>query len=417
LFDEPASEGTRKPRDAGDPDAPPTTNHSTHAGSGNASGMTRRQVLGAGTMLAGAGLIDAIGSPALANRKGVGVAGPATADHVPRLRGRAAMVAARRRFFGHSNVDPRTGAVRSDRVILSWFGVTNFAMAIRGHVVLLDAWVSRGQYSGYVPTSPDELAQLRPRLIFIGHGHFDHAGDAAPLALATGARLVGSAEHCADLKARIPGASPRCKAVVPAGAPPGTVAKPRLLRGVNLHVAVMKHLHSAGTPPSGEYAPVPLTPTDTIALHPPTEEDKATLQRHLGDAEGGSLLYRFRVGKFVLVWHDTSGPLVDEGPALIPVLRALRPVDVEVGSIGGFNLRNNGFRDPLTYTKALRPRIFVPAHHDDWFPPTLSTRASHLEQPFRQQFRQAFPTEGPRIRYIRDPEDYVRPKRLTFRVS
>src|SRR5688572_6067286 len=56
----------------------------------------------------------------------------------------AHMVALRQKYFGASNVDPRTGAVRRDKVVMSWFGVTNFAMAIRGHVVLLDAWVPRG---------------------------------------------------------------------------------------------------------------------------------------------------------------------------------------------------------------------------------------------------------------------------------
>jgi len=36
-------------------------------------------------------------------------------------------VAARLRFFGPDNVNPATGEVRRDRLILSWFGVTNFA--------------------------------------------------------------------------------------------------------------------------------------------------------------------------------------------------------------------------------------------------------------------------------------------------
>ena len=57
------------------------------------------------------------------------------------------LVKTRTRFFGAENVDQRTGAVRRDRAILSWFGVTNFALAIRGHVVLLDAWVPRGAHS------------------------------------------------------------------------------------------------------------------------------------------------------------------------------------------------------------------------------------------------------------------------------
>jgi L-ascorbate metabolism protein UlaG (beta-lactamase superfamily) len=336
-------------------------------------------------------------------------------DPVPTLDGRAAMVAARQRFFGHANVDPTTGSVRRDRVILSWVGVASFAMAIRGQVVLLDAWVPRGRYSGYVPTSPDEIAQLRPKAIFIGHGHFDHATDATPLALATGARLVGTAEQCADLRTRTADRRPRCTAAVPSGAAPGTIAHLRLLRGAGVRVTAVKHLHSAATPPDGRFAPVTLAPTNTTTDYPPTPEDEATFQRHLTDPEGGSMLYRFRVGSFSLVWHDSSGPLADQAPAVLSALRRLRPVTVELGAIVGFGMFNNGFRDPLLYyARTLRPGLFVPTHHDDWFPPALSTHARNLESQFRTQFRQAFPNGGPGLRFLRDRKDYIRPSRLSF---
>ena len=172
------------------------------------------------------------------------------ADPVPQLGGRAAMVDARTKFFGRANVDQRTGAVRRGRAILSWFGVSSFAMAIDGRVVLLDAWVPRGRTSGYVPTTPAEVTQLRPRAIFVGHGHFDHAADVTPIALATGARIVGTGEQCADLRARIPGRRARCLAAIPTGAPPGTLRRARVLEGID--VASLEHVHSEQTPSDGE---------------------------------------------------------------------------------------------------------------------------------------------------------------------
>jgi hypothetical protein len=340
-------------------------------------------------------------------------AGAQAVDPVPELRGRAATIAARTEVFGGENVDRRTGALRRDRVVLSWFGVSSFAMAIRGHVVLLDAWVARGPMSGYVPTSPARLAQLRPRLIFIGHGHFDHAGDAVPLALATGARIVGTGEHCADMRRRIPGRRPRCAPVIPAGAPSGTLARPRLLRGVR--ITALEHLHSAQTPPDGMNEPVQLVPTTNATDNPPTAADRATLRRHLEDPEGGAVLYRFRVGRFRLVWHDSVGPLVDRAPRLLGVLRRLGPVDVHVGAIQGFNMFSNGLRDPRTYVEALRPRTFVPNHHDDWFPPALSMRAAGYERPWRRQLARIPAARQPRLRFIRDPGDYLRP--LVFEVD
>src|SRR6267143_4743754 len=51
----------------------------------------------------------------------------------------AESIAARQKFLGLDNVDPGTGAVRSDRVILSWIGVSSFVAAFNGHVVNLDA--------------------------------------------------------------------------------------------------------------------------------------------------------------------------------------------------------------------------------------------------------------------------------------
>ena len=348
-----------------------------------------------------------LGAPAAASAQ--------ESDPVPELQGRAAMIDARARFFGRANVDRRSGAVRRDRVILSWFGVSSFAMAIDGHVVLLDAWVPRGQTSGYVPTTPAEVAQLRPRLIFIGHGHFDHAADATPIALATGARIVGTGEHCADMRARIPGRRARCLAAIPTGAPPGTLRRVRVLPGVE--VTALEHVHSAQTPADGRNEPVPLVPSDNARRFPPRPQDAAALQRHLADEMGGAVLYRFRLRGFSLVWHDSVGPLVDRAPGVLRVLRRLGPVDVQAGAIQGFNQFSNGLRDPRTYVEALRPRIFVPNHHDDWFPPTLSMPADNYLPYLRRQLARLPAARRPALRFLRDRRDYVSPERLTFRIA
>ena len=84
-------------------------------------------------------------------------------------------VAAREHFFGAENVGA-DGRVRPDRVIVSWFSVASLAMAIDGHVVLLDTYIHKGEdRPNYVPTTTDEVAALKPEVIFVGHGHFDHA--------------------------------------------------------------------------------------------------------------------------------------------------------------------------------------------------------------------------------------------------
>jgi glyoxylase-like metal-dependent hydrolase (beta-lactamase superfamily II) len=87
----------------------------------------------------------------------------------------AAVVAARQKIFGLDNVDPRSGAVRDDRVIFSWLTNASFAAAVKGHVLLLDTYVTRLEVQpGRTPFVIQDLVDLDPDYIFIGHGHFDH---------------------------------------------------------------------------------------------------------------------------------------------------------------------------------------------------------------------------------------------------
>lgn len=325
---------------------------------------------------------------------------------------------ARQRHFGVENVDPVSGAVRRDRVILSWVGVTNFAMAIRGHVVLLDAWVPRGGTSGYVPTSTEELAALAPEAIFIGHAHFDHAADATPIALASGATLVGNAEQCAALRARARSVMPpRCVAALAAGVAPGTKGAVDVLRGVD--VTAVKHLHSGATgpghDPTGYHVPVVPAPSTTQLEHPATPQDMLHLVGHLPDAEAGTVLYRFRIGDLSLVWNDSAGPLIDEAPHALDRLRELRPVDVHIGAIQGFNQITNGMRDVRMYIEALGAPLFVPGHHDDWAA-GITTKGENYRAPLDAELQRIPAERRPQVRFIADPVDYVRPEALTFDV-
>lgn len=319
-------------------------------------------------------------------------------------------VAARRRFFGARNVDG-AGRVRRDRVILSWFGCTSFAMAIDGRVVLLDAWIPRGLYSGRVPTGVAEVAALRPSHIYIGHGHFDHAADAGPIAAASGAVVVGTPTHC-DQAAR---QAPRHIRTMPLDAPRvGDEDEVRLSRRVR--VTALRHVHSAVQPPTGDDLPLLLAPDVTPVLkNPPEIEDTVDTLSHLRDEEGGCLLYRFDIGAFSLTWHDSTGPLREEAPMLAEQLSARPLTSVHLGAIQGFGQLTNGLRDPIDYVRAINPRIFVPTHHDNWFPP-VSSPASSYEGRLREALARIPERRRPELRFIRDTEDYVNPRRLTFAI-
>ncbi|BDU00237.1 MBL fold metallo-hydrolase [Nocardia sputorum] len=325
----------------------------------------------------------------------------------------ARTIAARTRFFGADTVDPADGSLRTDRVVLSWVGCTTFALAIGGSVFLLDAWVPRLTSTGYVPATPQQLVDLAPAAIFIGHGHFDHAGDAGRIAQATGATVHGTAEHCATVEAQVTDPTfplaPHGDAATAIGA-----REDRTVGAVE--VTVIRHRHSARTPPDpvgGSPRFFPRPEPGVVLTHPPTLSGLLQGLPRLRDPEGGVLLYQFRVPGFSLVWHDSTAPLTERAPQVFDAFAALPATDVQIGAVQGYNQISNGLRDPRTYIEALRPALFVPSHHDNWLP-GLTASAGTYDAPLRAELDKIPAARRPELRPLHDPADYIRPQRLTF---
>ena len=93
------------------------------------------------------------------------------------------LIAARQKFFGVENVDERSGRVAGDKVLFSWLTNTTYAVSIRGRIVLLDSFATRLEVApGRTNFVIKDVVDLKPEAIFIGHGHFDHADNAAYIA-------------------------------------------------------------------------------------------------------------------------------------------------------------------------------------------------------------------------------------------
>ena len=156
-----------------------------------------------------------------------------------------AVLKARQKFFGIDNVDVNTGAVKKDKVIASWATNTTYVTSILGHVVLLDSYISRPELptspidKRYSPLLPQDLIDVRPEAIFLGHGHGDHADNAAYIAKWTNATIYATPETCDVMQADVarmaadpnpqnggapylPDGNPvNCIGVVPRGSRPG----------------------------------------------------------------------------------------------------------------------------------------------------------------------------------------------------
>lgn len=320
----------------------------------------------------------------------------------------AETIAARQHYFGIDNVDPATGAVRDDRVILSWMGVSNFAASFNGHVVLLNAWIARGWMENalwpnqsYVGSTRDELAALRPELIFFGHGHGDHAGDTPFVVLANpGITVLGAAEHCTDLAEKIPGADYECVSVFEAEAALGTTLPLNdLIPGVE--ITAVKQPHSNTSTVSETNQPFPwLIGNPNGACQPFADYPQDPNEDETWSAPNSgaiTAMWQFRIGEFALIWQDTAGPI--EGTGVPEALRALPQTDVRLASIvvAGRSAVNEQL-------EIIRPKLFIPVHHDPcgW---------THRQQ-FMEQIQTIAEDIRPEVWFMSDPGDYLRP--ITF---
>ena len=335
----------------------------------------------------------------------------------------AATRAARLRLLGDTGEDPR-------QVKLWWVGVSSFVVSAGGHLFLLDAWEVVGVHKGYVPITRDDLVALKPEAIFIGHGHFDHAADAGYVANRTGAALIAGDSVCDAARADAANAPealpfPCLRLGLDADTPVGTVTSVRVFADLPA-VQVIKHTHSAADPASLTQGGMPLVYTPELipyltSLNTDYAETLAFLQSlpddgGVGQPEGGTRAYHFRVGRFSLLWHDSTGEMPENDPHADAIRQALSTlpdcVDVQAGAIVGFGMVTSAYRDALAYVAAARPRHFLPNHHDAWFPVIGGGSDSYEAQ---WQAALASLPSPPTQDYLRDPVDYLKVR--AFRVD
>jgi L-ascorbate metabolism protein UlaG (beta-lactamase superfamily) len=356
------------------------------------------------------------------------------------------VVRARSMVFGPEHVDQRTGQVDQGKVIFSWLTNATLAASVRGHVVLLDTYVHRAEtVPGRTPFVVEDLLSLAPEAAFIGHGHFDHADNAAWLGGTLGIPIFASAETCADfrnldvpnliIKGALPaGTTLDCRDVTSYGSHPGAeIVKIDAFEPV-MSITAFRHFHS-GT----AYAETgfPITPVHNeadprdAAMYPP---GIAHSYPSLGRIGGPlSIYYHFVVHgdrEFTFVWHNTTGDLnhgctIDHGPPacwddLFPAegvsanvrsaIASLSETDLEFGSFVSLGFATTGMRDPIQNSALLKPKIWVPIHQTNAALPTSSLwfKVAYLKQ-LDQMVPALTPDQRPEYRWMVDPDDYLKP--------
>lgn len=386
-----------------------------------------------------------------------------------------ATIAARVKFFGANNVDPNTGAVRDDLVILSWATNSTEVASIKGRIVLLDTYINRPELPPAPgqpdlrrsPLSPQDFIDLQPEAIFLGHGHGDHADNAAYIAKWLDIPIYSTPETCAVMQqdvARmfndpnavnggvkiIPNGNPvTCIPLVTAGSVPGAeIVHVDQLEPVACIVA-FKHIHSGSVPPDKDFPSFgpgsanQIIPTsDPRELGPTGTAGKGTLYPSLtsltpgatpvpgqmnltttgfgGTAGPISMFYQFILrgdNNFTFVWHNTTGPLKEGvgsdpglpspavGAHLFAIMDSLPQTDVEFGSIVTLDVTNNGTRDSILYQQHIRPQVWVPMHQTDATP--ISSALIYKNGFLKQQVAMNALVR-PEIHWKTDPDDFLK---------
>ncbi len=370
----------------------------------------------------------------------------------------AALVKARIKFFGPENVDNQTGAVKKDKILYSWLSHNAAAVAMDGRVFMLESFVRRLEVvPGRTPFVIRDLVELKPEAIFIGHGHSDHADNAAFIAAKTGATLYMTPEACgtantaltrmkndpfmqADPFYAIPmNTTIKCEGITTAGSVPGT----ELVRVTQFepHICIngFRALHSTAVPPDPDWGPVvvvdtpdpldpiwfpagvPLTPQHAPAAGPagpaagprpggrrsdrlpvraaPLAQLHALLQQQRRRLQG-------RQGQQLAARH-AGRRQAHPRPAAQPAA-----TDFNFASISSGNTDENGWRDHVYHLEALRPKIMVTGHV-----PTgaamqyFSGFMNHLK--LMENPKNAWPgfpkSEWPIVRNNTDPTDILKP--------
>jgi hypothetical protein len=257
----------------------------------------------------------------------------------------ADVIAARSKIFGIDNVDQKSGNVDSTKVIISWITNASYAVAAHGRVFLLDTFVTRLEQSpGRTPIVIGDLVNLQPDALFLGHGHFDHADNAAYISAQTGAPIYASPETCDNMAIDASNNFARgyttvsnvvCNPLTSRGSIPGAEVVNIKDFEPDISLTVFKHLHSTNTGANDPNA-VPIATTSKGVCVPTTTAGNTfpcnlqdprdpqlfpagtPISMNIATARQGAggpiaLFYVFTVepNHFRFVWHNSTGDIVD----------------------------------------------------------------------------------------------------------
>jgi L-ascorbate metabolism protein UlaG (beta-lactamase superfamily) len=283
-----------------------------------------------------------------------------------------------------------------DVAVVRYLGRANYEVAYRGKVLLLDTWYDDLRLSFGERFGIKESDITRADAIFVGHTHFDHFGDAPPIAKRTGAPVFLGPIGARYLKAQ--------------GVPDGQI---KLVRGgetfkengYTVQVALAIHMPIDSTEGAASFHDL-LSKSDPL-----TDKEKAeTAEWEKGEASGlhmylnedpndpdnettyhGTFVYvlTFDSG-FRLLYSDTAGVLSGGERVLADSIHASGG-KIDVGIIGYLQTAYNlpkAIKVTGKRAQVWAPSIFLPSHFHDGEKDELPDMATG---PLFEAFREVAP--------------------------
>jgi L-ascorbate metabolism protein UlaG (beta-lactamase superfamily) len=242
-----------------------------------------------------------------------------------------------------------------NKIMLRWLSTSNYELVYRGQVFLLDTYFDRGPRNPPTGIVPSEVKKTDA--IFIGHAHFDHISDVAPIAQRTNARVIGAPITIETAY----------KLGVPSGLGTAVAGGETLkFNGVTVDAALAQHstlkaevLETLGKLYDADAGPAtPEQAATEAAIRAKGTFDPDVITK-------GTIAYGFTFDTgFKLVWLDSAGPVTDGVRALA---QKLAPVDIAIVAYQGHPVAQVQVPITLELVKLLKPRIYLPAHHDQIF--------------------------------------------------
>jgi L-ascorbate metabolism protein UlaG (beta-lactamase superfamily) len=246
--------------------------------------------------------------------------------------------------------NPYTLAVR-------WTGFSNFEIAYRDKIILLDAFIDRG--SNYPPLGFTASDVKHADLIILGHGHFDHMADAASIAVRTGALVVGAPVTTEKLVSQsVPAAQIRTVT--------GKHGEVLQFDGFTVEPILARHAQ-----PDPTLTAVMENALNAVAPKPsPAQETEARAIRARGTSDPrvireGTIAYIITLDNgFRIAYRDSGGHPTDHERS---AMARIGGVDLALVALSAEFLPSLTAQRAMEHMTLYKPDVFMPAHHDAAF--------------------------------------------------